>query len=385
MEVAPISLKKLLVKQLYRVSPSRYTAMKECLLREVWTASGNKPLLPLSPLAELGSVIHQLLEAAGSNQLDDGGKASVETIWDGLISKVERKMMLSPLSKHFVPLSKNVPDFEVRKLRACHRAAEITHDAVRNIKYQAKQSPEQTGFELWVENDTGEVGGYIDYVMMTEDGLVLRDYKSGAVLDSRTGGGLGQIKQAYKMQLLLYAALYHNKYGMWPVRLEVVPLQGTPVNVVFDPEEAEHLLREASAFLRTANQRVAQVEKGNSEAADLATPRANHCGFCLFRPACQVYWTARKQEPEEKWPADVQGFLRKTTYLRNGKMCMRIVEDDSFTSSIATVRNLTDCVHRHPLLHRIGIGGKVAIYSLEYNYHSGDYRETQNTVIYRIN
>jgi len=60
------------IKPLTRVSPSRYTAMKNCLLREVWTASGNEPLLPASPLAELGTVIHQLLEAAGRGRLDAG-------------------------------------------------------------------------------------------------------------------------------------------------------------------------------------------------------------------------------------------------------------------------------------------------------------------------
>ena len=379
-----MGLERIVVKQFRRVSPSRYTAMQTCLLREVWAASGNEPLLPPSPVAELGSVIHQLLEIAGRGQLEGGGKAKVDAVWDELISEVEKKMTLRRLSKHLVPLTRSISDFEVRKLRAFLRAAEIAHDALRVHNGRGKHSQEPTGFELWVENDTGQVGGYIDRVTMTEDGVVLCDYKSGALLDFGTEKGPGDLKRAYRVQLLLYAALYQIKCRIWPVRLEVVPLQGNPVKVGFEPEDAERLLAEASTFLRVANERIAQVENRSAETTSLASPQAAHCRFCLFRPACEAYWIAKGHESQEKWPADVQGFLRETTRLRNGKLSMRIAEGDSCTSHITTVRSLTDCSDRHPLLHRILIRSRVAIYGLEYNYRSSDYTETQNTVIYRI-
>ncbi|MFC1943532.1 RecB family exonuclease [Chloroflexota bacterium] len=377
-------LENLVVKQFQRVSPSRYTAMQTCLLREVWAASGNEPLLPPSPVAELGFVIHQLLEVASRGQLDDGGKAKVEAVWDELILEIEKKMTFRRLSKHLVPLTRSISDFEVRKIRAFRRAAEIAHDALRAHDGRYKHSLEPMGFELWVENDTGQVGGYIDRVMTTEDGVVLCDYKSGALLETGTGGVPGDLKRAYKVQLSLYAALYHIKYGIWPVRLELVPLQGTPMKVDFEPKDAECLIVEASEFLHAANKRIAQVEDLRADSTDLASPQATNCRFCLFRPACHAYWVARGHESEEKWPADVQGFLREMTCLRNGKVSMRLAEDDSYTSHIATVRNLTDRVERHPFLDRIQIGNEVAIYGLEYNYHSGDYTETQNTVIYMI-
>jgi hypothetical protein len=46
-----------------------------------------------------------------------------------------------------------------------------------------------------------------------------------------------------------------------------------------------------------------------------------------------------------------------------------------------TVRNLTDSTDRHPLLNEIKKGSWVAIYGLRYDYHSGDYTETQHTII----
>ena len=382
-EVKQMDMESLVVKQFCRMSPSRYTAMHACLLREVWSASGNEPLLPSSPLAELGSVIHRLLEVAGRGQLDGGQNGSVNATWGGLISQAEKRMALSALRQHQVPLSRSIPDFEVRKLRACRRAAEIAHDAFRADDSRSKQSPQPTGFELWVESDDGQVGGYIDRVTMTKKGVVLSDYKSGSVLESGIDGDPGELKRAYKVQLKLYAALYRLKYGAWPIRLEVVPLQGNPIEVVFDPEDAEHLLAEAIAFLHSANERIVQVKNGSAVSTVLASPRAMHCRFCLFRPACRAYWIAKRQESEGRWPVDVLGIIKEMTRLRNGKVCMRVTEADSPASSCITVRNLTDCANRHPLLHNTSAGTQVAIYGLKYDYRSDDYAETQNTVIYR--
>lgn len=381
-EVEQMDLESLVVKQFRRVSPSRYTAMHACLLREIWIASGNEPLLPSSPLAELGSVIHHLLEAAGRGQLDGGQNGSVDATWEELISQAEKKMALSALRQHQVPLSRSIPDFEVRKLRACHRAAEIAHDAFQSHDNRPRQSSHPTGFELWVESHDGQVGGYIDRVTNTKDGVVLSDYKSGAILASGTGGGPGELKRTYKEQMELYAGLYRLKSGAWPIGLRIVPLQGTPVEVVLDPENAERLLAEASTFLCAANERIAEVKNGSAEITALALPKAVHCRLCLFRPACRAYWIARERSSYEKWPADVKGVLRETTRLHNRRACMRIAQDDSSMSSCFTVRNLTDCTNRHPLLHHAQPGSRVAIYGLKYHYRSGDYTETQNTIIY---
>lgn len=379
-----MSLKYLVLSHFLRVSPSRYTAIQACLLREVWTASGNEPLLPPSPLAELGSVIHRLLEAAGRGQLHGRTNENIEAAWDELVLDAERNMERSTLRRHQVPMSISIPDFQVRKLRACRRVAEIAHDAFRASDGRPRQSSQPAGFELWVESDDGQVGGYIDRVVITKEGVVLCDYKSGAVLNFGTEEGSGELKRAYKVQMELYAALYQLKSGVWPIRLEIVPLQGTPIDVHFNPENAKRLLAEASTFLHSANKRIAEVENGRADLIGLASPQSMNCRICLFRPACRAYWIAKRQEFQEKWPIDVQGFLREMTRLRNGKVCMKIAEDDSPASSCVTVRNLTDSTDRHPLMHGTTVGKRVAVYGVNRDYRSGDYTETQNTVIYGI-
>lgn len=370
------------VKPFERLSPSRYVALQTCLLREVWSASGKAPLLPSSPLGECGSIIHRLLEVAGRGNLNSGNGESIETIWDELVSKTERRMALSPLKRHQVPLNRSIPDFEVRKLRACRRAAEIANIACRSQEGIFISPHLITGFEVWVESDDGKVGGFIDRVTMTKAGIVLSEYKSGAVLDSEYENCPGELKHAFKVQLELYAALYWQKTGIWPTRLEIVPLQGNPIEVLFDSSHAKCLLEEAKMFLRSLNERLAAVDAGNVEIAELASPQPNHCWLCLFRPTCSAYWSTRHRETDKKWPDDVQGVLRESTISSNGKVCLRITEGEATTTPYITIRNLTNSTDRHPFLHGIPIGRWVAVYGLRRDYRSGEYIETQNTVIF---
>ncbi len=181
---------------------------------------------------------------------------------------------------------------------------------------------------------------------------------------------------------MLYAGLYQLKCGVWPVRLEVVPLQGAPVSVPCNEEEAQRLLAAAVAILRDTNQRIADVKNNRRQLTELASPCPRNCRLCLFRPACQAYWLARTQEPQTQWPADVRGTVCETTHLRNGKMCLRIAQSDQPLPSCITVRNLTASIVRHPLINAAHTGIRVALYGLEHNYRSGDYAETLNTAFF---
>jgi PD-(D/E)XK nuclease superfamily len=383
--VKELRLKRPTMRHLKRVSPSRYAAMQACLLREVWTASGNAPLLPPSPRAEIGSIAHRMIEAAGRGELEGVGSERVYASWAALVSETEARMRLSPLTRYQVPLSRSVPHFQVLRLRTYRRAAEIAHDAQRSSGGGPQQLHPTLGFELWVESEDGQVGGFIDRVSVITEGVVLSDYKSGAVLEYENKECPGEVKDAYRIQMELYAALYWQKTGTWPVRLEIVPLQGEPLDVHLDPRHAEHLLDEARAFLRSANDRITAVRAGTADATSLATPQPEHCRLCLFRPACSAYWIARRREPAGKWPADVQGVVQESMRSRNGRICLRIAETDPPGSSCMTVRNITDSVDRHPLLNSVIAGTRVAMYGLRHDYRSGDCTETQSTVIYRTN
>lgn len=75
-------------------------------------------------------------------------------------------MTLSALQRHQVPLSRSIPDYEVRNLRVFHRTAEIADAAVRGRVSWQRQHREHAGFEMCVESLDGQIGGYIDRATM---------------------------------------------------------------------------------------------------------------------------------------------------------------------------------------------------------------------------
>ena len=356
--------------------------MQSCLLREVWTSSGNEILLPPSPLAELGCVIHRLLELAGRGQLAEASKGQVDETWTLLIIEAEGRMLQSQVRRLLVPLSKSIPDFEVRRLRACRRAAEIAHESKRARRPLEEDSLSCTGFELWIETNDGAVGGYIDRAKKTDGGIVLIDYKGGAILEKDSSGACG-VKEAYKDQMELYAALYQHKFGVWPVSLEIVPLQGAVVKLEWEPASAERLLASARRLLHDVNLKIAEAQGESTKATSLACPNTKNCGVCRFRPACQAYWTVRERDSIQRWPHDIRGILREKTALRNGTLCLRITTDPSSPDDVASIRNVSGSPQRHPSLSSLQIGSQLAVYCLKYMCRSNDYAETQSTVIYQ--
>lgn len=153
------------------------------------------------------------------------------------------------------------------------------------------------------------------------------------------------------------------------------------MEIPFDKTQAEGLLEIARRSFDAANKMIEEVANGNKDVTSLASPKAEHCRLCLFRPECRAYWTARKYDPQQNWPFDLRGFLREMIVLRNGKLCLVIVKEPSSPLTVS-IRNVEASEDRHPFLRSIQTGGPVEVYGLKYLPRSGDYLETRNTVIY---
>ena len=51
------------------ISPTGFSAARECGLKLIWQRNGNPALLPASPKTRVGTVSHQLLAEAGQGTL----------------------------------------------------------------------------------------------------------------------------------------------------------------------------------------------------------------------------------------------------------------------------------------------------------------------------
>jgi hypothetical protein len=338
-------------------------------------------LLPAPPAARLGSAIHRLLEEAGKGLFREGGSTAIEKRWDELAAATESAMRSSWLERQFVPLKAAVPDYEVRRLRAIQRAVEISQSLPAASTFPAGQL--SRGCELWIATPDGLAGGYIDQVEDCVMGPVLRDYKSGHILEDASAGTSGAVKESYEVQLKLYAAIYAAATGIWPAKLELVPLQGAVREVEYKRSECEHLLREAREAITKANSIIANNSPATAEAL-LAAPSPSSCRYCLFRPACSAYRAARERGAvADGWPEDLWGTIREKRILGNGKILLTIQPATAGSPPI-TIRGLSSSPERHPALPGLAPGDSTAAFGLKGGVTGGTLQESSWTVIYRM-
>lgn len=368
------------VAPLEYTSPTRYVALRQCALREMWGASGAPQLLPSFPAARVGSVIHQLLEDAGQGAFPRRDALAVDQRWQALIAEVEERMLASWLERHFVPLSLSVPDFEVRRIQARERALELS-DTVSETPDRptgASDGPVPLhGCEVPVSTLDRRVRGRIDAVAPSRDGPVVRDYKSGAIFEP---GAVKEhvLKEAYEIQLRMYAALYAVTSGRWPARLEVVPILGTPEPVTFDAESCNALVEAAREALDNVNQAIRLDRSSEAVQERLANPRPEVCAYCTFRPGCLPYRGARVAASGQ-WPHDVSGRLKGIATLADGSAVMEI----DCAAGMIRIRGLS-LAGRHPALEILQQGDAVAVYNARPTGSPAMLAESPFTVIYKM-
>ena len=370
-----INPKSLGVSPLKRLSPSRFIAVQSCALREVWAADRAPALLPSSPRAKLGMIVHALLEIAGNGQLGQKPEGQIDQTWARLVSECEEQMSKSWLERSLVPLSKTVPDFEVRRLRTRRIAVRIAEEATSFVG--VSEEKRKMGFEVWVETPDELVGGRVDEIRQSANGLSLRDYKTGQILDADTSGGTATVKMDYQTQLRLYAVLYARKFGQWPSRLEIVDLDGQEFEVSFEIASCEALLEEAYQLLETVNNKVTE---GAIEL--LATPGPSSCSACAYRPGCQAYRTARLGSSLTGWPTDIFGTFQYARGLADGRVSLGMNTQGG--TNITRVRNLEPTESRHPALKFLKVGDLVGVFNVRGDQQGSDFVESSMTAVYSL-
>ncbi len=366
------------VAPLRSISPTTFVGLRQCGLREVWRAARAQQLLPSSPAARVGTAIHKLLEEAGQGRFGPGDATAIDRCWQELVEKVEGGMRGSWLERHLVPLSRSVPELEVRRIQARERALELseTASAVEERPAAPAGAPAPLhGCEIPVSSADGRVQGHIDAVVPSEDGPLIRDYKSGAIF--QPGAGKRHVlKDTYETQLRMYAALYAMTGGVWPARLEIVPILGPHEPVAFDRGSCTALVETARKALEAANEAIARSGSGETVEETLARPAPETCGHCAFRPGCAPYRVARRAAGE--WPSDVWGRLKRIVALGGTRM----MELDCSGQEVR-IRGLGSN-ERHPAVAILENGDMVGIFNAKRTGSPSMFTESRFTTIYKV-
>ena len=302
------------LQPLSRISPSRFVELEECALRGIFAASKTPALLPGSPDARLGSIIHRMFELASKEAITS--EDCFNEKWNEYLKQEENKMVSGLLEKNLVPLERHAKSFEVKKNLCLQKIKQLFPTRLLaspiEISLRTTSTPVVSrGSELWFETADKKIGGIIDNIRRVSDGVEIIDYKSGDLFEKAPDGSQ-QIKKVYQIQLKIYAALYYLKIGKWPAALKLTGLSQQSVDVSFTPEECSLLIEQAKQKFEEINNLIAR--KGSWE--DLANPSPKTCRFCGFRPACKKYINHRKDE--DGWALDAAGKIKEKKIFQNG-------------------------------------------------------------------
>ncbi|WP_026674052.1 PD-(D/E)XK nuclease family protein [Alkalihalobacterium bogoriense] len=349
------------IAPLRRVSPSRFFRMNCCRLREVLISNNNEKLLPSSPNMYFGITAHNFLQNVGRGNIT---KEDFDNEWLSSITEVERQM-LGTKEEYLVPLNKSLRKYELKKRLLFKEASELIEVVGGKYKSNNKTFP---GVERWFETGDRIVGGYIDKLAFTDSGIEIIDYKTGSIFNNDNH----EIKEEYKYQMLLYAALLYENLNEWPSALKVYGLNGVIHSINYSKEECIKVLNRAKEMFYEINELILKNDDFIELQRYLANPAPGNCQYCEFRPVCNSYWEKREQSPHINWSHDIRGHFESLKTLGNGTLLLKVKS----ATSIFKVRGL------NPGRHLIPEGSFFSIYNLLADTNYNCFREKLTTMIY---
>jgi len=350
---------KIEFKKITRISPSQFYSMKNCAYKSVLAeAFDKKPLLPVSPNAYLGTVLHKVLELMVKGIIKT--EEEFNKSFDECIRQEESR--LAELGYNFfIPLQKNVKDFGMKKilLKKHMRNKTENHQSAITRKFYS---------EKWLESKDSLIAGKIDLLVENQDGTEIIDFKTGSItqdfLDD-DGEIFIDIKEEYKGQLKLYACLYREATGRFPDKLTLIDLAKQRFEIDFSEVECNSLFEEAKQLLSVTND-------GIEHGVFSANPSEANCKYCLYRPACSFFL---QFIITDKSFNDVVGTVKNVIKYQNGNVSV-FLESEGNTTIITNFS-----LERYDELNG-SLNKYICIFNLRKEATELVYSATKTTVIY---
>lgn len=306
-------------REIKRISPSQFYSMKNCAYKSLLAeAFDKKPLLPLSPNAYFGTVLHKMLELISKGIILSEEEFNAE--FNKQVKTLEDDLQRNGFG-FFVPLKIKLRNFGLKKiqLKKHLRSESEKISSLGNIKFHS---------EKWFESQDKLIAGKIDLVIENGSNIEIVDFKTGAITqDSFDDEGeiYSEVKNEYKDQLKLYAYLYFENTNKFPTALSIVDLSKQKFSIEFTKGECKTLFYESKSLLESTNDTI-------KTEIFLANPKEQNCKYCLYRPACSFY--SKELETNFSYN-DICGEISKVKMYKNGNVNLFLQNGDT----VLTIKN----------------------------------------------
>jgi CRISPR/Cas system-associated exonuclease Cas4 (RecB family) len=346
-------------KKIKRISPSQFHSIKNCAYKSILAeAFEKKALLPISPNAYYGSVLHKILEfmARGLVRTEE----DFDMRFDAEIAVMENHLSQEGYSS-LIPLQKNVKDFGLKK-------ALLKKHLKNAIPYPKQKSGTKFTPEKWFEANDGSIGGKIDLIIEEGENVEIIDFKTGAITEDvldDSGEIFIEIKNEYQEQLKLYAYLYFESTGKFPTHLTIVDIAKNKYIVEFSLEECAAIFKDAKDLLHETNKSI-DTKSFN------ANPNEKNCKFCLYRPACSYYLSHLLPEDSIN---DIYGIVKDVVQHQNGVLTLYL----EYKNNTFLIRGFPNKI----LTYFIGkLNKQISIFNLRKEAVDRLYSTTKATIVY---
>jgi len=304
------------------ITPSNASAIEQCAYQLIVRRYVKKNLLAPSATAEFGTAIHKALELSVKQTFSN--RPDVEHFVDDILRQAEDSCYKRGY-EFLTPFSNQVRNYGVRRELAIRKILSFSSSAFTSFSTGSiVKSHNHVEVERDFTSKRFKIRGKIDTILHQPNGAVLVDFKTGSVYDEDENGERS-LKVNYANQLKLYAYLYYEETGKFPVDAYVETLMGKVVHVNFTLEECYEYAQSLDEQLKAVNQFVQtnQIDALKPISVDV-------CRWCSVRPACNFY------QPTYEGMGLVDSFGRLTAInkLINGRYSISLTNVNGVTRVI---------------------------------------------------
>ena len=265
----------------------RFIRLRSCLL------SGSFQNFSESKLANkktkgraqlIGDVFHDVMERINeiSKRTDQISGSEIRSIFNQALNNVKKQSVKSSLG-HFGDPSQWPEIIQIYK--------SISDFAARCKNFNSAR-PKEVHSEVKLSSRDGLLFGVIDAFFVFSNGIELVDYKSGRMIDDEYFP-----KEEYANQLLFYAYLIHENYGVYPHSLTLLGKDFDSVSIEPSFERSVSLANEMRQVLSHYNDSVSCQAPIRS----FSNPTIENCLYCEAKPLCSPFWDHARELGLPRW------------------------------------------------------------------------------------
>lgn len=258
-------------RQIDRITPTVMNALHTCFWRVAFGRdTSTSSLRRCSPRASLGTVAHAVKRQIGDPR-------GFDEVWDAEVS-IQQARLCAEWAPAIPPSPENWPGWSLAKTRIRKAWNRFQPSQVVLPKPLGHGGlPPLPWRERSLDHPNLPLRGQPDLVDRVDGKLWVIDTKTGLNQEGPT--------PEQRDQLLFYCALVQANLGEVPDMAAIETSRGARYSFPVDPVEVEKVMQQALALLARFNAAAA-----SEFSEDLASPSAEECGWCPFRPACGPFF-----------------------------------------------------------------------------------------------